>query len=253
VGRGWLVTGRPRPFRDFQWRQAIKHLTRRAGVEVAQWRPPERRLAEFLGRNHIDAVLDVGANEGQFGELLRSAGFAGRIVSFEPLSQPFARLAAAAASDPLWDAYRYALGDQEGESLINVARNTSSSSFLPMSDKHRAALPDSAYVGQELVQIRRLDNVLGTLALDDEALMLKLDVQGYERAVLEGAGDTLGRIVAVQCELSVAPLYHGETALTDMLVMLRERGFELEELEPGFYDAETGQVLQFDGRCVTAR
>ena len=37
---------------------------------------------------------------------MRRLGFAGRIVSFEPLAQPFARLMQAAQGDPLWQVHR---------------------------------------------------------------------------------------------------------------------------------------------------
>jgi hypothetical protein len=36
--------------------------------------------------------------------------------------------------------------------------------------------------------------------------------------------------------------------LLDVLAELRASGFELDELEPGFYDPRTGRILQFDGR-----
>jgi FkbM family methyltransferase len=229
----------------------VKDLAHRAGIEVAEWRPPERRLHDFLVRHSIEVVLDVGANRGQFGRELRSAGFDGRIVSFEPLSEPFALLAAAAEGDPLWELRRHALGDAEEERAIHVASNTASSSFLALGAEHRAAVPETRYVADEQVRVLRLDDVVDSLDLDGRPTLLKLDVQGYELPVLNGARRALTQLAALQCEASVVPLYDGQAVLADLVIELRERGFELEELEPGLYDRATGRLLQFDGRFVS--
>lgn len=234
-------------------RQTVKQIARRVGLEVATWRPPERRLAEFLTLARIGTVLDVGANRGQFGHELRAAGFAGMVVSFEPLAAPFADLEAAAGTDARWRVHRLALGRERAAATMNIAANTSSSSLLGIRDVHVDIFPEAATVGREDVQIRRLDEIWPTLEPLDGNVLLKLDVQGFHLDVLEGAAGVLDRIAGVQCELSVRPLYDGEPALLDVLSVLRGHGFELVELEPGFYDRRTGAVLQFDGRFTRPR
>ena len=54
--------------------------------------------ARLLASERIDLLLDVGANEGQYALRMRRAGFQGRIVSFEPLSDAFAALERRAAA-----------------------------------------------------------------------------------------------------------------------------------------------------------
>ncbi|MGH3001566.1 MAG: FkbM family methyltransferase [Gaiellaceae bacterium] len=219
---------------------------------MARWRPPKRRLGRFLGANAIETVLDVGANRGQFGSELRSAGFRGRIISFEPLGRPFALLAEAAAVDPLWEAHQLALGGAREQRSMNVAANSASSSFLDIAGTHLTAAPEARTVSAEQVTTVRLDDLAAELAFDPGSTLLKLDVQGFHLAVLEGATAILNDLAAVQCEISVVPLYLGEPQLIDVLCDLRGRGFELVELEPGFYDPAEGRILQFDGRFVRA-
>jgi len=57
----------------------------------------------------------------------------------------------------------------------------------------------------------------------------------------------LSSLVPKLAELSLVPLYANQPRLTEMLVMLRELGFELHAMLPGFTDERTGRSLQMDG------
>ena len=107
-----------------------------------------------------DVILDVGANTGQFAKGLRTNGYHGHIISFEPLSEAHSMLASAAASDPLWDVVeRCAVGASATWTAINIAGNSYSSSLLPMLDLHREAAPESAYQGTEPCHVITLELV----------------------------------------------------------------------------------------------
>ena len=195
----------------------------------------------------IDLVLDVGANTGQFARQCRAAGFRGKIISFEPSATAHASLLHSAASDPLWYvADRMALGATNGDTEINIAVNSYSSSILPMLDAHLSAAPNSAYLQKEKVPLRRIDDVLAATAAGHN-IFLKLDVQGYESHVLAGATQLLVRTLAVQLEMSLLPLYEGETLMPQMCTNLTAKGFELWDIEPSFRDPATGRLLQVDG------
>lgn len=203
-----------------------------------------RLLFSTLG---IDLVLDVGANTGQFGLHCRALGYKGEIISFEPVSDTHAKLLKAAAGDPLWIVPdRTALGDTPGEVEINIAANSYSSSILPMLDSHLAANAASAYVQKEKVPVLRLDDYLGDKALGRRSL-LKLDVQGFEHQVLAGAPNFLAHAIAVQLEMSLVPLYQGETLMPGIMDEMDKIGFSLWDMESAFRDPVTGRLLQLDG------
>src|SRR4051812_46399169 len=81
----------------------------------------DEHVAWVLRRLAINCVIDVGANRGQFGRMLRRRGYTGRIVSFEPLAQVAEKLEKRAADDPDWWVMPYALGDASSETAIQVA------------------------------------------------------------------------------------------------------------------------------------
>jgi len=103
--------------------------------------PLPRRIVAAMSWLGIDAVLDVGANVGQYGEALRSSGYRGRIISFEPLGEAYGRLARHAAKDANWLAVHSAVGAEPGTLEIHVAANSHSSSALAMNSTHLEAAP----------------------------------------------------------------------------------------------------------------
>ncbi|WP_331527264.1 FkbM family methyltransferase [Nocardioides sp.] len=221
------------------------------GLDVQRYpqSDPLHGVSLLLAHLRVDLVFDVGANAGGYARTLRRLGYRERVISFEPLSGPFARLAAVAQGDPLWDVVRCAVGDHEGDALVHVAGNAgASSSVLPMLASHMAAAPGATYVADERVPLHRLDELVRD-HVSGRRCFLKLDVQGYERAVLDGATDLLAddRLVGVQAEMSLVPLYEGSMLWRETVELLSGHGFELAALIPGFADPTSGRLLQADG------
>ena len=231
-------------------KQFIKSLIHAAGFDLRYLNPssnPAFQLLKALDRFEVDLVLDVGANVGQFAAELRSVGYRGELVSFEPLSVAHHALLEAASRDSKWHVHaRGAIGDHDGEIEINIAGNSVSSSVLPMMESHSSAAEDSAYVGAERVPIFRLDSVAPKYLEKSRCPFLKIDTQGFEWQVLDGARETLPRVRGVLCELSLVPLYEGQRLWMDMIQRLEAEGFTLWSIQKGFSDPRDGRTLQVD-------
>jgi FkbM family methyltransferase len=226
----------------------LRRLLHRAGVDVVSYKPtrhPIARRLKLFAQHEIDLVLDVGANTGQYVKFLRNIGYDGRILSFEPVASAFSILERECAADAKWSGQRIALGDRAGRITLNISANSECSSALPMLDRHLAAYPEAGYVAKEEVDVRTLDEVLE--GLPDARIFLKVDTQGFERQVIQGASASLGRIRGVQLEMSLVPLYEGEALMPEMVNFMAERGFVIMGIEPGSSDGRTGQLLQVDG------
>ncbi|NNG04922.1 MAG: FkbM family methyltransferase [Inquilinus sp.] len=210
-----------------------------------------RNLATLLAHHRIDLVFDVGANIGQYARRLRRAGYAGRIVSFEPQAAAHAALAGAAAGDPGWDvAPRVAVGDSDRPVTLNISAESDMSSALPFTAEMAELLDSAAYSGTETVPQARLDALFDDHARPGDRVLLKSDTQGYDRQVLDGAAGVFDSVAAIQLELSIVPVYVGEPSWREMIDHLETLGFHPALFIPGYFNRRTARLIAMDGVFV---
>lgn len=238
------------------FKRRVRQVIRRLGYEVVPRDHVEshtfiRHLEELFRTLDIRCVLDVGANRGQYRQLLRDrVGYQGPIVSFEPVAQNVASLRAQAETDPRWSIRGHALGAEDRAMDINVMKADLLSSFLA---------PDPAMVPKfrsvnvidhtERVEVRRLDSVFADLGGEQilQNVYLKLDTQGFDLEVIRGAAATLARVRALQTEISMQPLYRNAPSYRDTLDELTKLGFAVTAMSPIVRD-DRMRVVEFD--CV---
>jgi FkbM family methyltransferase len=229
----------------------LQRLARRLGYDLTprkKARPFQAQLIAVLKRFEISVVLDVGANRGQYGTMLREWGWRGRIVSFEPQTRAHAALERRAAADPDWQvAPRMALGAHDGEVEIEVSAESDMSSILPQSPLLREISPTSAVVRREAAPLRRLDGVVAPYLGAADRVFLKIDTQGYEPQVLAGARALIERLCGIQLEMSLVPIYEGERDFRTIFDQLTKAGFEPYLLLPGYFERRLARQLQVDG------
>lgn len=229
----------------------IKKLFFKIGIKITRYRysnSAETQLIKALELAGINLVFDIGANEGQFAREIREYGYTGKIVSFEPLSSVRKSLLEFASADANWEIHdQSAIGDKDGDIEIHIAGNSVSSSVLPMLDSHSSAAAGSAYVASEQVPIARLDSVANQYIKPVSNLFIKIDTQGFEWQVLDGAPETLLQARGVLCEMSLVPLYNSQRLWKDIIVRLEAAGFVLWAIQKGFTNPKTGQTLQING------
>ena len=219
-----------------------------AEIEFLSHLSDELQARQLLLEYHgITALLDVGANSGQYASLMRRIGYKGRIVSFEPLSTAYSELKNKTALDAHWQDLNFALGSKDEEAIIHVSGNSYSSSILDILPSHIEFDADSKYISEERIQVKRLDDVYDQFVTAKDIVMLKIDTQGFEKNVLMGAKDSLSRITLLQLEISIEPLYNNEILFLEMITYLNECGFELFTLENGIRNPKNGKLLQVDG------
>ncbi|MFC5413070.1 FkbM family methyltransferase [Larkinella bovis] len=226
----------------------IKKLAQRFGYDIQHLPtdPIVRQWLDLMHSNQIDLVFDIGANTGQYAQRIRALGYRGEIVSFEPMDEAYQQLKGKAKSDPHWNTVHTGLGDYDGTAVINVSTNSYSSSILDILPLHLESAPESIYARQELITVKRLDSLIDQYYKPGRNLFVKIDTQGFERQVFEGCLNSLEKIKGFQMELSLQPLYKGETLMQEMLDILKQFKFKLKLLDNGHRSDRTGELLQVE-------
>ena len=211
-----------------------------------------QQVLNVIQRYGVNAVLDVGANRGQYARSLRRAGYRGHIVSFEPVGPDFAELSRRAARDPKWTVHQLALGRAEGSLEINVAPSGLSSALTP-----------SEYGGQryqklteamtETVPVVRLDEILDDVLaqVPDARPYLKLDTQGFDLEVFAGLGERAKDFVGMQSEVALLRIYEGMPRMPESLAVYEAAGFEVAGMYLVTRERRTARALEFD--CLMVR
>lgn len=231
-------------------KKTLHSILNRCGWAVHRYNPatdPNAVIARLLKNMQIDLVLDVGANQGQFASGLRRVGYQGRILSFEPLREAHQLLEGAARSDSLWTVMpRCAVGGEVGSVTMNVSENSYSSSVLPMHDNLKVAAPAARFVAQETVSMVTMDELAAPYIKTNGRCLLKIDTQGFEWEVLNGASETMKNVAAICIETSLVPLYEGQRLWLDYINRLLAEGFVVWNVHSEFVSPSDGRLLQAD-------
>jgi FkbM family methyltransferase len=190
-------------------------------------------------------VIDVGANSGQFSVASLRLWQPERLFAFEPQALSVMRLKNNVGHEKGVSIYSCALGEKAATVQLNVNSHSHSSSLRHMTDAHRQAFPASRDLGQEQVSIRTLDEVLRSEELA-HPILLKLDVQGYEREVLMGAEKTLAQIDYIVIETSFRPMYDGELTFNELNDVMKMKGFVFVRPVDFLHSEKDSSIVQMD-------
>jgi len=189
----------------------------------------ERHLLDLLVETVKpgDVVYDIGANVGFYTvPLAKAVGPQGKVIAFEPERTSYNHLQENLKLNGVTNVRSYckALGDRNGEAKLYLGK-VGNLSLLP---------PDTEGMSHEVVEL-----VAGDGFRDAESLPLpravKIDVEGYEYAVLEGLRETLAQPLcdSVFCEIHPTML-PAEVNPGMVLALLESLGFTRIEKYPGW-------------------
>lgn len=227
-------------------RKKLRQIREKYKLFISIFHSPYRTIYQNLAALGIEVILDVGANVGQFAVDMRRSGFKGQIHSFEPTKQTFIKLEKVAKKDPNWSVHNLGLGEYESESIINVSQNDGlSSSILEMNSIHQVNFPNSNTSYLENIQLSTVDIQLKLLGLDPKICLLKIDVQGFEWQVLQGASGSLAKFPLLFIEASLVPLYRDEKDLITILNLLSRFNHRVIDIYRGV-QTKSNKLLQID-------
>lgn len=205
-------------------------------------------LVNIIKFHKIDIIFDVGASWGGYALTLRRFGYKNKIISFEPVKQSHKKLIKNSINDKNWIVHnRVVVSDKNQKKIdINVSKDFDNSSILELNDIHKENHKDSKYTHKEEVLCESLNVLMSQYQINRQNLMLKIDVQGYEMNVLNSCYNKLSLFKLVQLELSLQPLYKDQILYDKILNFMKDIGFEIWSIYPGYKKKNIGQLYQFD-------
>ena len=231
----------------------MRNILRKFGFDVVRYpyfdaHTEQKNYQRLLDHNNIDLIFDVGANIGQYAQEVFDFGYKGKIVSFEPMSKEHEIVSEKSQSNNNWEvAPLMAIGEKDGFVQFNVSENSVSSSILEANDYVLDFDPEIKYIKTESVTLRSINSLYAEYSSGFNNIFLKLDVQGYEASVLEGAAEVLQNFKGIHLEFSLNPLYHGEKGLFEMLKLVEPYGFKPHYFMPHPSVDKIGRLMQIDG------
>lgn len=197
--------------------------------------------------NDFNIIIDVGANQGQFS--IASSFFfpKAKIFAFEPSKRVFSQLIENTKYIPNISTFQLALGDKVGTVSFYENEYSLVNSALEMSNYQKEQIPEYSKTTITEIEVNTLDNIFKSniIKMPQDKILLKLDVQGYEKTVLDGAINSLNQIDYLLFETSFTELYKGELLFPEMHSFLSSKGFEL--IQPlSFYEADNFEILEMD-------
>jgi FkbM family methyltransferase len=201
-------------------------------------------VLRHLADQHPKLVIDIGANRGQFALAARKCFPDAKIVSFEPLKEPASSFRRLFSSDPKVSLHEIAIGPDDKRTIIHVSHADDSSSLLPIGTRQSELFPGTQEREQRIINVRSLDGVICREDMEETAL-LKIDVQGFEKEVLDGCKALLPYFSHIYIECSFVELYCGQALAHEIISFLSKSGFVLSGIYNLYYD-KTGIAIQGD-------
>lgn len=233
-----------------RYMSGFKKLCDKIGVDVrSNHHLFARRFVKHVNQKGINLIVDVGANKGQFAESMFSSGYKGTIISFEPLPDACKILNEKSKSyNGKWIiAAPTALSNVNGSTEFNYFSSDAMSSLLDPSDTMARNVANVAVKEKIKVELNLLSEILWeTAKLPPQEFALKIDTQGSELQVLKGAEKLFKFSRLVQFETSTDPNYQEQPYYFELDNYMRDFGFKLIDLEPGYRNATNGKMLEFD-------
>ena len=224
----------------------INRMLRWSGYGLSNLNSPSWKktyTVDYLSLLDVDIVIDVGVASGT--PIVYHSFPSAYLILVDPLPIP-EDLELGHLSNRSWEYHSCALGSRPGMVEMHVDRTQSSkSSIYERSDLTRQK---NHTVEIESVRVTTLDLLANEFGpdLNSGAVFLKVDTEGFEWEVIQGASDTLANVDYLLIETSFADRFESNYDPIELLWILRNRGFRVHSIADYTMDNESGKCIHSD-------
>jgi FkbM family methyltransferase len=200
----------------------FRRLFQSLGFDIHRHRKSADSLS-WLSTIPFGAIVDVGANTGQFYDEVHSLFPHTPFYAIEPVKEHVRVLQEKALRHANLTVLPYAAGDRDETETIHINAYSPGTSLLPALDTLEKTFPHAREIGTQTIEIRTLDELLRDIR--ENNLLINIDVQGYEEKVIKGGQHSLPKARVVIIESSFIPLYKDQSLFHDVYEGMHALGF----------------------------
>jgi FkbM family methyltransferase len=210
----------------------------------------QQYMFDFFSFNHINLtgkdIIDVGANNGNFAiDFAHMVGDNGKVHAFEPQRIIYYQLCGNVFINGIDNIIckNYAIGEKEGVVEIEVPNYYEDSTYVNFGNVH---INNGRQAKKELVEMKMVDS----FEFNDVAF-IKIDVQGYEPFVIDGAANTILKhrpFMMVEFEQPNLELFGSNEE--KLMNKIRSLGYELKRMHEGVNYGTYNNGLCADFICI---
>jgi FkbM family methyltransferase len=228
----------------------------RHGLDVrklyGEWE--QAHLRRLVRHFDVDCIFDVGANFGQYAQMIRhKVSFDGLLISFEPNPVAAAALRKRARGQSNWLIEEVAIGPTDGTATFNIMHDSEFSSLsTPRHDdvdifEKKNRVDESVEVRTEnlATTLERLRSQHGF-----QRPFLKLDTQGLDVQIVTSAPEAVRQFIGLQSELAVKRIYADSVDFREAISAYEDCGFQLSAFVPN-NDGHFPHLVEMD--CIMVR
>ena len=232
-------------------KSGVNKSLRALGYEILKKHDCETSIARLFSKLNVGFVLDIGANHGESIALWRKLFPNALIHGFEPVEMNYARLSERFNGDKHVRLHKLALGKSEGSCQINLSAGASTHSFRSRGSNPKYGPPRPDLGTSEVVEMTTIDKWIKASSLQKVDLC-KIDVEGLETDVLDGAKECLGaaKISVVMIELMFVEIYEGQGLFYDICREMSHYGYGIYDL-PYIRRHRDGQIRWGDAIFIS--
>jgi len=221
-------------------------------IEISRPRNAFKDMQSMFGATTRPTILDVGAHVGQTSNRFRKLFPYSQIYAIEPFPESFRLCKSFFKQDLKTKVVNMALSNIDGRQLLHANSSPQTNSILKTDPKAAEIWGSNACSTRNIIEVQSetLDTFLDREKID-KVDILKLDVQGAEHLVMEGAKYACKQkaIRAIYAEIITQPTYENQARLDEALKMYFECGFELFNTYNHGY-TNSGRLCQIDALFI---
>ena len=190
-----------------------------------------KRISRYLRELDIEKIIDVGAHKGEFLEKMLKIEKINSFYAFEPQKNIFNELSEKFSQDKKVTLFNFAMDREITNKKLKINKLSMTSSLAEINEKslylkikNFLTFSKSNFEDEYEIQTNTVDKIFENISL--QKTLLKIDVEGFEKNVIEGSKIKLKEIPFVLLENQFGNHYKNND-FEDIIKLLLEQNFKI--------------------------